>query len=109
MDEDLHAKSLAHALRALIPYKQHIRAVYLFGSCARGEQTATSDVNLFLFVTPDTPPKLMRKIRVALMPDEINLPEVVVFFSNDDEFTGSRIFNENLKREAKLLWSRDSQ
>lgn len=107
MDKNLHAESLAYAIKALKPYKPYIRAIYLYGSCARHEQKSSSDVDLFLYVTPDASPKLMREIRANISPDNISLPEVDVHFSMDNEFSGCRVFNNNLKKEAKLLWPKN--
>lgn len=104
MNQTPHAKSLAHAINFLKPYMKQIRKIYLYGSCARCEQKDGSDVDLFLFMTPETSPKLMRQIRTGISPDDITLPEVDVHFSTDDTFSGCKTFNNILSKEAKLLW-----
>jgi len=102
-----HAKSLAYAIRALKPYKPYIKAIYLYGSCARCEQKSSSDVDLFLFMTAETSPEIMREIRANLSPGDTSLPEVDVHFSTNEEFSGCKTFNNNLKKEAKLIWEKN--
>ena len=102
-----HAESLAYAIKALKPYKRYIRSIYLYGSCARGEQRKGSDVDIFLFLKEGTEPRLMREIRTVVMPEDYTLPEVDVHFSTSDTFSGVRTFRQALEKEAVRLWPRD--
>ena len=40
-------------------------------------------------------------------PDESNLPEVDLKFTSGEEFSQSYRFNENIKKEGKLIWKKD--
>ncbi|MBE5935025.1 MAG: nucleotidyltransferase domain-containing protein [Lachnospiraceae bacterium] len=103
-----HAKSLANALEVLScsEYKQYIEEIYLYGSCARGEQKYSSDVDLFIKVKEDTPQKVLLDMRRQVMPEDEKLPEVELKFSSTDNFSSSSQFNTNIKTEGKLLWRR---
>lgn len=102
-----HSQSLQYALRVLgqDKYKRYIRAIYLYGSCARGEQRYWSDVDLFVVLYPEIPKSVIRSMRIDVVPDS-NLPEVELKTSLSDNFSTSRQFNENMKKEGKLLWER---
>lgn len=103
-----HAESLRYALNVLSQpeYKKYIRAVYLYGSCARREQKFNSDVDLFLFLDEGMPDDLIREMRMAVIP-HYSLPEVEIKFSKTDLFSNSRHFNRNLERDGRLIWERE--
>lgn len=103
-----HARSLEHALQILgqEEYRRYIRAIYLYGSCARGNPKYDSDVDLFLQMEADTPKKLLRQMRLDVMPEEEGLPAVELKVNTGEGFSSSRQFNENIEREGKLLWER---
>lgn len=101
-----HQQSLEYALRVLTGerFGPHIEAIYLYGSCARGQQKYNSDVDLLVKVAESTSPRLMRKMCAEATPDAAELPPVELKFSAGQEFSSSRQFNENIKREGKLIW-----
>lgn len=100
-----HEQSLLHALDILKQecYKKYIRAIYLYGSCARGEQKYHSDVDLFL--DDDVPDGVVREMRSEVVP-HYTLPEVELKTSKSDEFSSSYHFNKNIERDGRLLWER---
>lgn len=102
-----HEQSLLHALDILKQecYKKYIRAIYLYGSCARGEQKYHSDVDLFLFLDDDVPDGVVREMRSEVVP-HYTLPEVELKTSKSDEFSSSYHFNKNIERDGRLLWER---
>ncbi|MDE6888625.1 MAG: nucleotidyltransferase domain-containing protein [Eubacterium sp.] len=102
-----HAQSLQYALNVLRTpkYKPYIRSVYLYGSCARLQQTFDSDVDLFLFLDREMPDHLIREMRLDVIP-HYSLPEVEIKYSKNDEFSSSYQFNQNLERDARLIWER---
>jgi predicted nucleotidyltransferase len=99
---------LVYALNVLKQdkFKKHIKAIYLYGSCARGDQTVRSDVDLFIKVFEDTPQKTLLSMRKEVMSGDLSLPEVELKFSRNDNFSSSEQFNQNIEREGKLLWER---
>lgn len=102
-----HAQSLQYALNVLRQpkYKSYIKAIYLYGSCARVQQKFHSDVDLFLFIEPEMPDHLIREMRLEVIPD-YSLPVVEIKFSKGREFSSSYQFNRNIERDGKLLWER---
>lgn len=103
-----HEKALIHAVTVLrgAEYKKFIRAIYLYGSCARGDYKASSDVDLFIYVDSIMPEDLRRQLRSEVMPDDFNLPDVELKISDSNVFSDSVHFNNNLKKDAILLWKR---
>ncbi len=103
-----HAQSLQYALNVLRQpkYKSYIRAIYLYGSCARAQQKFDSDVDLFLFLDQDTPDQLIREMRSEVIP-HYSLPEVEIKCSKGQQFSSSYHFNRNIERDGKLLWKRE--
>lgn len=104
---DRHKLSLRHALYVLCnQFSEYVEEIYLFGSCARGQQKYRSDVDLLVRVDSETPPREMRRMRVEVIPDDFNLPEVDLKFSIGASFSESYRFNENIKKEGRLLWKK---
>ena len=102
-----HEQSLLYALNVLGEerYKKYIRAIYLYGSCARGEQKYDSDIDLFLFLSTNVPDNIIRDMRLAVIPN-YNLPEVELKTSKSNEFSSSYHFNQNIRRDGVMLWER---
>ena len=103
-----HRMSMDQAIKKLVEeFSEYIKEIYLYGSCARGEQKFSSDVDLFVRVKENTPSRVLRKMRIEAMPDEENLPEVDLKFTSGESFSQSYRFNENIKKEGKLIWKKD--
>ena len=104
-----HEQSLEYAMGILLgKYREYIREIRLYGSFARGEQKDTSDADLMVRVTEETPPCLMRKMSADAAPEDPDLPAVGLKFTADPElYSGSFRFNENIKKEGKTLWKAD--
>lgn len=101
-----HQKSLNYALSVLQSekYAGVVREAYLFGSCARNNYSYNSDVDLFLFLKKGTPQSMLCELKTDVTPDDYDLPEVDVKFSYGEQFSSIYQFEQNLRREAKLLW-----
>lgn len=104
-----HRQSLEYALEILTgaDFYPYIEAVYLFGSCARKEQRYHSDVDLLVRVNDQVTPKLMRRMRAQVVPEEAGLPEVDLKFAEGNRYSSSYQFNENIKKEGKLIWEKN--
>lgn len=108
-NSERHCKALDFALYVLLHdsvFSKYVDEIYLYGSCARGEQKYRSDVDLLVKVLPETPPRIMRKMRVETVADDISLPEVELKFTTGVDFSTSRQFDENIRRDGKLLWKK---
>ena len=78
----------------------------MYGSCARGEQKYDSDIDLFLFLDKDTPAETIRQMRLDVIPENYELPNVEIKYSMTDSFSTSKQFDMQLRKDAKLLWRR---
>lgn len=102
-----HEKALQYALQRLQnDYSKYVCSIYLYGSFSRKEHKYNSDVDLFVCVQEDTPAKIIARMRSAVISDDYTLPEVELKVSKSGLFSSSRQFNENLQREALLLWEK---
>lgn len=103
-----HEKSLQYALSVLTSerYRAYLDAIYLYGSCARGDQKYTSDVDLLLKLRKNVPADILRSMRVEATPDDWELPEVELKYFLGERFSQSEQFDRNLREEGKLLWVR---
>lgn len=104
-----HEQSLNFALDILCSdvYEPYIDAVYLYGSCARGNQRFNSDIDLLLQCSEKFTPDIGRKMRIDAMPDDWNLPEVELKFVMGEGWkTENDQFSRNLRKDGILLWER---
>lgn len=102
-----HLKVLNDAIKILSedPYRQYIEEIYLYGSCARGNEKYNSDVDLFLQCNQQLSGIVARKMRVEVMPDDIKLPDVELKFTKDDQWKrASDQFSQNIRKEGILVW-----
>ena len=104
-----HNTSLNYALHVLTDkkYNDYIDKIILFGSMARGEEKYHSDVDLLICVSEDFPAKLARKLRMEATPDDPELPEVELKFQRHGTEGESFRFSENIRKEGKVLWTKD--
>lgn len=102
-----HRDSMESALHILSsdPYKQYIEAIYLYGSCATGRQKFDSDVDLLVQYNSTFTSAIGRSMRIAVIPDKFDLPDVELkFVEHDHWIKQSDTFSQNLKKEGILLW-----
>ena len=104
-----HEKSLQYALSVLTSerYRAYLDAIYLYGSCARGDQKYTSDVDLLLKLRKNVPADILRSMRVEATPEDWELPEVELKYFLGEQFSQSEQFDRNLREEGKVLWVRE--
>ena len=102
-----HFEALQKALEILKKekYSSYIKKIYLYGSCARGEQKYSSDVDLFVVVSKNTPKDVIINMRLEISNDDINLPDVELKISTSGKLE-SKQFNDNLQKDGVLLWEK---
>lgn len=103
-------KSLDYALDHIIEwaYKEKICAIYLYGSYARNEHNADSDVDLYIQVDAGTEKNVIRELKVLCNPDDYTLPEVEVKIEEGtDSLMKDDLFHRNIRRDGILLWKRE--
>lgn len=103
---DRHTKTLIYALDVLKreENKKYIQSIYLYGSCAWCEQKYSSDVDILLFVK-GMPKKRCIQLKSEIVPEDYTLPTVDLKIC-EDGIKFSETFNENFRKDGKLLWER---
>lgn len=110
----LHSsKSVEYAVNVIrkSPVAPFVKALYLYGSCARGEQTYGSDVDLFLELQSDFDTQkykddvILLKGRVS--PNDINMAEVDLKVVVGDEWkTNKMLYYQNILKEGVDIWQK---
>lgn len=107
MERHLEAMNFALKILSNEPYSQYIDAIYLYGSCARGVQKYKSDVDLLVQYNQRFSPIIGRQMRTAVIPDDIELPDVELKFAKGNSWKNSTDrFSANLRKEGILLWKK---
>lgn len=87
-------------------FKSAISAIYLYGSCARNEQNADSDVDLFIELLEEVPNEAKRQLKVDGNPDDFRLPDVELKFGMSGCLDQEELFYKNIKRDGVVLWKK---
>lgn len=99
-----HAKALKYALAVLQnKYGDKIQSLYLYGSCARGDQQYDSDVDI-LVVSDTLTKKEIHQMKLDVISDDYTLPEVELKIT--DGQISDKWFLENIKKDGVLLWEK---
>ena len=110
---DRSRRSLDYAISKIknSPVSSYVSNLYLYGSCARHEETYKSDVDLFLEINETAPLKDIRDeliiLKGAVTPTKSNLPEVDLKIVIGDKWkSDNMLYYKNIKREGVSLWDR---
>lgn len=88
-------------------YKDMVETIYLFGSCSRGTQNYNSDVDILIQHNASLDAKIARELRVELMPEDYDVPEVDLKFTCGDQWLKAEDrFSRNLRKDSELLWKK---
>ena len=99
-----HDRALAYALDYL-KTERCVRAVYLFGSCARGTEKYLSDIDLFVVVEDETTNDMIRHIANNGLPYIHGLPEVDITVYRQGTLDNTEsFFLKGVKRDWRLLY-----
>ena len=103
-----HNKSLKYALSVLQDdHRDVIEEVYLFGSCARGEENYQSDIDLLVIADPKITKQQIMDIKSDVCSDDYLLPEVNIIVTDSfKDASSSDQFNKNVRRDGILLWKK---
>ena len=107
-----HQDAVYYAISKLkdYPLAPYIETIYLYGSCARGEEKWNSDVDLCIILKESVKmvPKyspLMHTMKGILSDDKIDSVEVdAKIFIGDEWKTSKTLFCENLRKDGKIIW-----
>ena len=108
-----HNNALEYALKKIreseiFPY---VKDVILYGSCARGDEKFSSDVDLFRVLHPSYDPK-NKKMRTAIrllksdvMTDNLKDPEVDLKIVVGDEWKDNKMcYYNNVRKDGRTVW-----
>ncbi|HIQ96322.1 MAG TPA: nucleotidyltransferase domain-containing protein [Candidatus Limivivens merdigallinarum] len=99
--------SIDYTLTALLnsKYYSKIDRIIVYGSFARGDYKADSDIDLIVLTNERLQPEDIRKIRSLIDEKTYLLPEVdLKFYQQHDKM--DRIFSEEVKKDGVVLWKR---
>ena len=107
-------KSVEYALNVIknSPVAPFVKALYLYGSCARGEQNYGSDVDLFLELSPDFDTKRYKDdvilLKGKVSPVDINMAEVDLKVVVGDHWKKNQmLYYQNILKEGVDIWQKD--
>lgn len=109
LQEERHKEAIEYAVKILTgaSYRKYIKKIYLFGSCAKRQNKYTSDVDLLVECDETLTPETARRMRVAVMPDELDMPEIDLKFVKGTAWRAREDrFSKNLAREGILIWKK---
>ena len=91
---------------AVAPY---VSKLYLYGSCAREEQTYRSDVDLMLELKPTFDISALRDeiilLKSRVNPPQSDMPEIDLKVVVGDEWKDEdTLYFENIKKEGRDIW-----
>ncbi len=112
INSERHRKALNYALAAirkseLAPY---VSDVLLYGSCSRGEEKYSSDLDLFIVLIPEYSEKkelrrAMRLLKSEAMTDDINDPEVDLKIVVGNGWENNKmLYYRNVKKDGVSVW-----
>ena len=102
-----------HALEQLVPglvdiYGDLIERIVLFGSTARGADTAESDVDIALFVRSDIPKEIEDRMLDLVVDLGLSCNKVLSVVNIDldrfAEWKDSLPFYKNIQKDGVVLW-----
>lgn len=109
IQKNRHEEAVDYALNILsrAPYDKYIEKIYIFGSCARKQEKYTSDVDLLVECNEKMTPQIVRSMRIAVMPEQLDMPEIDLKFEKGSKWKEQDDqFSKNLLKEGVLLWEK---
>lgn len=107
-------KSVEYAVNVIknSPVAPFVKALYLYGSCARGEQRYDSDVDLFLELSPDCDTKKYKDdvilLKGKVSPVDINMAEVDLKVVIGNQWKKNQmLYYQNILKEGVDIWQKD--
>jgi len=76
----------------------------LFGSCARGEEKYSSDVDLLLVVSDSMSGSDIRKISLDCFVDDLTLPDADIVVYKESTLAESSFFISQVKKDWRLIY-----
>lgn len=107
-------KSIDYAVNEIrrSPIAPFVEALYLYGSCARNEQSYRSDVDLFLELKSDFDAEYYKNdvilLKSAVTPGDMDMPEVDLKVVVGGEWKKNKmLYYQNIIKEGINIWKID--
>lgn len=113
--QDIHQnrskRSIDYAIRQVKKSRlsSFVQKIYVYGSCARKEQSYTSDVDLFIEFAPDfdinTYKDELNDLRGHVSPTDLELPEIDLHVTVGTDWENSSMeYYKNIREEGINIW-----
>lgn len=95
---------------SVIMHKPYIKTIYLYGSCARGEEKYSSDVDLFLELSESFRSRPELKKYLYLLKSEVSSEELddaetdLKIVVGDDWKRNKMLYYTNVRKEGIQIW-----
>lgn len=88
-----------------------MQQLWLFGSAARGDFTATSDLDLLVLTDNESEREISLRVEALEVRDDVGYPNVDVIVRNPRSLGDGNyvVFNNAVKRDKIVLWERGDQ
>ena len=106
-------KYISHVLKN--EFIKYINKIYLYGSCARNEQTFYSDIDLFIVLKENISDDEFWKVKSVLsgecmlcVSDAANDADIDIHYTKNSEwYSANDFFYEQIRKDCILLWERN--
>lgn len=96
-------------------FVKYINKIYLYGSCARNEQTFYSDIDLFIVLKENISDDEFWKVKSVLsgecmlcVSDAANDADIDIHYTKNSEwYSANDFFYEQIRKDCILLWERN--
>ena len=96
-------------------FVKYINKIYLYGSCARNEQTFYSDIDLFIVLKESINDDEFWKVKSVLsgecmlcVSDAANDADIATHYTKNSEwYSANDFFYEQIRKDCILLWERN--
>jgi len=98
-----HVELINHAVSVLTA-SPNVQRVYLFGSCARGDESWSSDVDLLVVVDDSIVDTDIRLLSMSCIPDDSRTPELDIAVYRESTLATDTFFLQQARQDWRLLY-----
>ena len=112
-----HQRTLHQYISSVLSneFVKYINKIYLYGSCARNEQTFYSDIDLFIVLKENINDDEFWKVKSVLsgecmlcVSDAANDADIDIHYTKNSEwYSTNDFFYEQIRKDCILLWERN--
>ena len=98
-----HDNLISHVLNVLNT-NPIVKNIYLFGSCARCEESWSSDVDLLVVVDDSATDTGLRQISTECVPENYRAPELDIVIYREASLRSESFFLDCIRKDWRLLY-----